>query len=114
MQDQPFDLPRELIAQEPAQPRDSARLWVQPTDGQEPSQVCVRDLPRFLRKGDLLVTNNTKVLPARLWGQRETGGRVELLLLEPSLQADAPLGTWSAMVSPSQETQTGGVAAGVR
>lgn len=74
-----FDLPEELIAQRPAVPRDSARLLDVAADGLH--DKIVRDLPSLLRAGDLLVFNDTKVIPARLIGTRAGGGRVEALLI---------------------------------
>ncbi|MFO0784853.1 MAG: tRNA preQ1(34) S-adenosylmethionine ribosyltransferase-isomerase QueA [Phycisphaerales bacterium] len=82
-----YELPESRIATVPATPRDSARLMVIGRDGREVLQhAIVRDLPRFLRAGDVLVFNNTRVLPARLIGRREdTGGQVEGLFLGSSL-----------------------------
>ena len=78
-----YELPEELIAQTPAEPRDSARLMVlERLAGQLDHQVF-RDLASFLRPGDLLVLNDTRVIPARLPARKKgTGGRVEILLLE--------------------------------
>ena len=67
-----FDLPRDLIADRPAEPRDSARLLVIPAAG-ELSDRHIADLPDLLRPGDLLVFNDTKVIPARLVGRRGEG-----------------------------------------
>jgi S-adenosylmethionine:tRNA ribosyltransferase-isomerase len=75
-----YELPAELIAQTPAEPRDSARLLVA-TRAAPLSDVLFSDLPRFLRAGDLVVANDSRVMPARLVGERESGGRAELLLL---------------------------------
>ncbi len=72
-----FDLPPELIAQEPARPRESARLLQ--VQGAQLDDYHIRDLPQLLRAGDLLVVNDTRVIPARLFGQRGTV-RVEILL----------------------------------
>ncbi len=88
-----FDLPRELIALEPAHPRDSARLLHVGAQGLADS--IVRDLPDFLRPGDLLVSNDTKVIPARLLGKRGEA-KVEITLLEPDAQGD-----WSAFARPA-------------
>ncbi|MFZ9815956.1 MAG: S-adenosylmethionine:tRNA ribosyltransferase-isomerase, partial [Ilumatobacteraceae bacterium] len=77
-----YQLPVELIAQVPVEPRDSARLLVDQGSG-APSDAVVRDLPRYLRDGDVLVVNDTKVVPARLHLSRSSGGAVEVLLLEP-------------------------------
>lgn len=77
-----FYLPLELIAQTPLEPRDASRLLHLDRSTGETTHAMIRDLPEILRPGDLLVANNSRVLPARLRGVRaETGGRVELLLL---------------------------------
>ncbi|OGV59450.1 MAG: tRNA preQ1(34) S-adenosylmethionine ribosyltransferase-isomerase QueA [Lentisphaerae bacterium RIFOXYA12_FULL_48_11] len=78
-----FDLPKELIAQQPLPDRSSARMMVVHRDGGQLEHRHVNDLPEYLRAGDLLVLNDTKVIPARVFGRRgDTGGRVELLLVE--------------------------------
>ena len=74
-----FDLPEELIAQRPASPRDSARLLDVAADGLHDN--AVGELPGLLQAGDLLVFNDTKVIPARLIGTRRSGGKVEVLLI---------------------------------
>lgn len=77
-----FDLPKELIAQEPCEPRDAARLLCLGRASGELRHAVFRDLPGLLQPGDLLVVNNSKVLPARLIGHKEgTGAVCELLLL---------------------------------
>src|SRR6185295_11557370 len=76
-----YELPAAAIAQEPAARRDEARLLVLDRASGERRHLQVRDLPEVLRAGDLLVLNDTRVLPARLRGVSETGGRVEVLLL---------------------------------
>ena len=89
-----YSLPPALIAQTPIEPRDAARLLL--LDRAQPGlgDHHVRDLPQLLRPGDVLVFNDTRVLPARLWARkRRTGGRVELLLL----RREAPQ-TWEALV----------------
>ena len=73
-----FDLPDDCIALRPAEPRDSARLLVV-RDGALDDRI-IRDLPHFLQPGDALVFNDTRVIPARLHGTKDTGGRVEILL----------------------------------
>ena len=75
-----FDLPPELIAQAPLEERSASRLLVVPPAPEPFDDRLVRDLPAFLRPGDLLVFNDTRVIPARLFGSKETGGRVEILL----------------------------------
>ncbi len=77
-----FQLPEDLIAQAPATPRDASRLLVLPAAG-DPVHRKFTDLPGLLRPGDLLVFNDTRVIPARLLGRKESGGQVELLLCEP-------------------------------
>ncbi len=90
-----YDLPPDRIAQEPAARREDARLFVidGPTDRRE--HQSVRDLPAYLRAGDLLVCNDTRVLPARLFARRDTGGRVEVFLLE---EEALPGGVWQALL----------------
>ncbi|MCL7476121.1 MAG: tRNA preQ1(34) S-adenosylmethionine ribosyltransferase-isomerase QueA [ANME-2 cluster archaeon] len=75
-----YHLPQEMIAQKPADPRDSSKLMV--LDRNEWHHHAFLDLPRFLRPGDLLVLNNSRVIPARLFGIKETGGRLEVLLVK--------------------------------
>ncbi len=74
-----YTLPKELIAQDPSQPRDSCRLMIVEED--TITHCYFRDIINFLQKGDVLVLNNTEVRPARLHGQKSTGGKIELLLL---------------------------------
>jgi S-adenosylmethionine:tRNA ribosyltransferase-isomerase len=76
-----FELPPGRIAQEAVEPRDAARLLVLDRARGELRHHRVADLPRLLAPGDLLVVNDTRVAPARLFARRATGGRVELLLL---------------------------------
>jgi S-adenosylmethionine:tRNA ribosyltransferase-isomerase len=76
-----YALPPERIAQEPVEPRDAARLLVLERAGVRRQHGGVRDLPRWLAPGDLLVRNATRVLPARLRGRRPSGGAAEALLL---------------------------------
>jgi S-adenosylmethionine:tRNA ribosyltransferase-isomerase len=75
-----FELPSELIAQQPLANRSDSRLLHVSRSGRPPNDGYFRDLPALLRKGDLLVFNNTRVIPARLFGRKETGGRVEIML----------------------------------
>jgi S-adenosylmethionine:tRNA ribosyltransferase-isomerase len=78
-----YPLPEALIAQEPATPRDASRLLVIPRDGSPLRHLRFADLPELLAPGDLLVLNDTRVIPARLVGTKATGGKCELLLCEP-------------------------------
>jgi S-adenosylmethionine:tRNA ribosyltransferase-isomerase len=96
-----FALPERLIAQRPAVPRDSARLLYLPRQGACAEHV-VADLPGLLRAGDLLVFNDTRVIPARIYGRRESGGRVEALLLHP-----VAAGIWRVMARGAKRLRTG-------
>lgn len=86
-----YELPRELIAQEPAHPRSSSRLMVLSPSGVE--HMLFTAMPRYLRRGDVLVINNTKVIPVRLTGRKSTGGRVEVTLLR-----EVSPGLWTCLV----------------
>lgn len=77
-----YILPPQLIAQTPTERRDCSRMMVLFRDRQQWEHALFADLPSYLNRGDLLVLNNTKVIPARLFARKRTGGRVELLLLE--------------------------------
>lgn len=97
-----FDLPETAIAQRPVEPRHAARmLEVLPASGCRHRQVW--DLAACLRSGDLLVVNDTRVLQARLEARRRSGGRVELLVLEP---VDAS-GRWLCLARPAKRLQPG-------
>lgn len=98
-----YELPEHRIAQQPAEPRDSARLLVDQGSA-APLHRWVRDLGDFLRDGDLLVVNDTRVIPARLRLQRATGGAAEALLLDP---VDGERRTWEAMVRPAKKLHAG-------
>jgi S-adenosylmethionine:tRNA ribosyltransferase-isomerase len=98
-----YELPVERIAQTPIEPRDSARLLVD-RGTHEPLHRHVSDLPEFLREGDLLVLNETKVIPARLRLQRQSGGQAEVLLLEPT---DDTRLCWEALLRPGKRLKPG-------
>lgn len=89
-----YDLPPELIAQAPLPERSASRLLIVPPGDAPLADLHVRDLPEQLRAGDLLVFNDTRVIPARLFGQKDTGGRVEILIerLLPDNRAHAQIG----------------------
>jgi S-adenosylmethionine:tRNA ribosyltransferase-isomerase len=101
-----YELPPGLIAQNPAVPRDSSRLLV--VNSLENHQTIptlhhiFRDLPELLQPGDLLVMNNTKVIPARLYGCKSTGAEVEVLLLE-----ERQHNCWLALVKPGKRFKIG-------
>ena len=98
-----FDLPKELIAQDPLEDRSASRLLhLDPLTGEITHHVF-RDVTEFLKPGDCLVLNNTKVIPARLLGQREgTGGHVEVLLLSRK-EGDV----WETLVKPGKKCKPG-------
>jgi S-adenosylmethionine:tRNA ribosyltransferase-isomerase len=98
-----YELPPERIAQIPIEPRDAARLLVDRGDS-PPDHRHVRDLPELLEHGDLLVLNETKVIPARLALQRVTGGAAEVLMLEP---LDGERRVWEALVRPARRLKPG-------
>lgn len=100
-----YDLPAELIAQEPVEPRDRSRLLVV---GPQLQHRSFHDLPQLLSPGDLVVFNRTRVIPARLHGRKSTGGRVEVLLLRPAaVEAPGQPPTWEALVRPGRRVQPG-------
>jgi len=97
-----YDLPEELIAQKPIEPRDASRLMVIHPDGRIDHRIF-RDIVEYLNEGDCLVLNNSKVIPARLIGQREdTGSFIEFLLIK-RLGID----TWEVMTRPGKKARKG-------
>ncbi len=98
-----YDLPEELIAQEPPPERDGARMLVVHRATGRWEDRMFRDLPEYLAAGDCLVLNDSRVLPSRLFGTRE-GGDAEVMLLEP-LSADAR--EWRALVRPGRKLRIG-------
>jgi S-adenosylmethionine:tRNA ribosyltransferase-isomerase len=99
-----YALPDDLIAQVPAEPRDSARLMVD--TGAAPAHMRVSDLTSLLNDGDLLVVNDTRVLQSRLSLNRTSGGAVEVLLLE---RCEGPACVWEALVRPGRKLRDGEV-----
>ena len=97
-----FELPPELIAQTPLEKRDSSRLMCMDRETGEVSHRVFSDLAELLRPGDCLVMNDSRVLPARLLGTRETGGAVEVLLLR-----DLGGGEWECLTRPGRKTRPG-------
>ena len=109
LEDYDYHLPEELIALRPARPRSAARLLMAERDAVADRRVS--DLPAILRPGDLLVLNDTRVIPARLVGTRRRDGaegpteaRVEATLMEP-----LPDGRWSALLRPLRKVRDGEV-----
>lgn len=101
-----YELPPELIAQNPVIPRDSSRLLVvnSRSTGEKTAPIhhIFRDLPELLQAGDLLVMNNTRVIPARLYGRKSTGAEIEVLLLE-----EQQYNCWLALVKPGKRFKRG-------
>jgi S-adenosylmethionine:tRNA ribosyltransferase-isomerase len=97
-----YDLPAGLIAQRPAEPRDSSRLLVYERASGDIRHRRFRDLPAELRRGELVVVNDSRVIPARLQLRRPGGGAAEVLLLEP-----AGDGVWEALARPSARLRAG-------
>jgi S-adenosylmethionine:tRNA ribosyltransferase-isomerase len=97
-----YELPPELIAQHPPAQRDAARMLVLDSTGL--AHRAVRDLPEYLDTGDVLVLNDSRVLPARLIGRRRDGGEAEVLLLRP-----LPEGAhrWEALIRPARRLEAG-------
>ncbi len=104
-----YDLPPDLIAQHPTQEREQARLIVVPAEGEFVHQHIV-DLAQWVPPGTLVVLNDTKVLPARLFAQKETGGRVEIFLLKKSetrKEGDRDVEIWRALGKASKALRFG-------
>jgi len=102
-----YVLPAGRIAQDPVEPRDSARLLVDRGPGARPDHLRVRELDTLVGPGDVVVVNNTRVLAARLALRKSTGGAVEVFLLEALGD-----GSWSALVRPSRRVPVGAVLTG--
>ena len=101
-----YDLPQELIAQTPIEPRDSSRLLVLHRSGGRIEHRHFRDIGDYLQEGDLLVANQSRVLPARLLGvKQDSGGRAEILLL--AIRNDLGIDYWEALVRPGRRLRVG-------
>ncbi len=101
-----FELPEHLIAQQP-RPRGQSRLLVVDRKAGTWTESRVADLPVWLRTGDLLVANNSKVFPARMLGRRAGGGRAECLLLRPASGTSVGEQDWWALVNPGARLPVG-------
>ena len=97
-----YNLPEELIAQTPIQKRDESRLMLLDKNTGEIQHKIFKDIIDYLEPGDCIVRNNTKVIPARLYGKKETGANVEFVLLK-NIQGDI----WEAMVRPGNKLHAG-------
>ncbi len=97
-----YDLPEELIAQTPIEKRDESRLMVLDRSKQTIEHKIFKDIIEYLEPGDCLVRNNTKVIPARIYGKKETGAHVEFLLLN-NIEGDI----WESIVRPGNKLHVG-------
>ena len=106
-----YELPASAIAHVPTEPRDAARLLVDRGPGKAPEHRRISDLGALLEAGDLLVVNETRVMPARLPLRKRTGGAAEVLLLEPLVAGASVDGEalWAALVRPSRRIADGTV-----
>ena len=106
-----YDLPDELIGQHPVEPRDAARLLVSLDGETAPSHHHVRDFASFIRRGDVIVLNETRVIPARILLTKPSGGAVEVLLVDNVDNVDNVEGgderVWKALVKPSRKIAVG-------
>ena len=99
-----YNLPEELIAQVPISKRDESRLMVLNIENKTIEHKTFKDIIDYLKPGDCLVRNNTKVIPARLYGKKETGANVEFVLLK-QLEGDI----WESIVRPGNKLKPGTV-----
>lgn len=97
-----FDLPRSLIAQEPLPERDKSRLLVVNRKDGSLSEKVFRDVTEYFSSGDVLVLNNSRVIPARMFCFRKTGAKIEILLLEKMTE-----GKWEVLVKPAKRVRIG-------
>ena len=97
-----YNLPEELIAQTPIEKRDESRLMVLDRDKRTIKNKVFKDIIEYLKPGDVLVRNNTKVIPARIYGKKETGANVEFLLLN-NIEGDI----WESIVRPGNKLHVG-------
>ncbi|MGE5389562.1 MAG: tRNA preQ1(34) S-adenosylmethionine ribosyltransferase-isomerase QueA [Deltaproteobacteria bacterium] len=96
-----FEVPEELIAQYPIEPRDSSRLLVLSREDGDITDTSFNNIVNYLRAGDTLVLNDTRVIPARLFGRKPSGARVEILLLRKTQDS------WEALVRPARRLRPG-------
>ncbi len=101
-----YDLPEELIAQEPAEVRDRSRMMVVHRKTGEIEIRTFRDLPEYVSEGDVFVVNDSRVFPARLIGRKETGGLIEILLLTRQ-PGDPPGEIWEVLLRPAKRVEIG-------
>ncbi len=97
-----YNLPEQLIAQTPIKKRDESRLMVLDRNKKKIEHKIFKDIIEYLKPGDVLVRNNTKVIPARIYGKKETGANVEFLLLN-NIEGDI----WESIVRPGNKLHVG-------
>jgi len=97
--DYDYHLPDEMIAQTPVEPRDECKLMVIDKETGDIEHKIFKDIIDYLNPGDILVVNNTKVIPARIYGQKTTGAKVEILLMEKTEEDDS----WKCLVKPGSK-----------
>lgn len=102
LHDYDYHLPEELIGQEPREPRDHARLMLVDRENKKIEHKHFYDIIDYLHEGDILVRNSTKVIPARLFGHKETGGVLEILLIKR-----INLDTWECLLKPAKKLKLG-------
>ena len=102
LSDYDYNLPKELIAKYPVEPRDSCRLMVLDRKTKKIEHRIFRDVEDYLDKGDLLVLNDTKVIPARLIGKKKTGAKIEIFLLRPFSEKK-----WEALIKNIKRLKEG-------
>lgn len=97
-----FDLPENLIAQTPLEKRENSRMLIVNKENSAFEDAHFYDFPRFLKKGDVLVLNNTKVFPARLFGATETGAKIEIFLVKETENK-----SWETLARPARRLKIG-------
>ena len=97
-----YSLPEELIAQIPIKKRDESRLMILDRNKNSIEHKLFKDIINYLKPGDVLVRNNTKVIPARIYGKKETGANIEFLLLK-NIEGDI----WETIVRPGNKLHIG-------
>lgn len=97
-----YDLDESLIAQTPCKNRDESRLMILNRNNKSIEHKVFKDIIDYLNKGDVLVLNNTKVIPARIYGEKETGAKIEILLIK-NIEANI----WEVMVRPGNKVKPG-------
>ena len=100
--DYDYHLPEELIGQEPREPRDHSKLMLVDKSNKKIEHKHFYDIIDYLQEGDILVRNSTKVIPARLFGHKETGGVLEILLIKR-----INLDTWECLLKPAKKLKLG-------